>query len=68
MARIIARSTTPSLLTQADTTKAINAYARKHNHFATTVRNDTMLRRAAVEAFRAAHPERLVTFAVYNNR
>lgn len=68
MSRIIARSTEPSLLTQADTTKAINAYARKHNYFATTVRTDTMLRRAAVEAYKARHPERMVKFAVYNVR
>ncbi len=65
MSRVIARSTEPSLLTQADTTKAIAAYARKNNHYASTVRRDSMLKRAAIEAFKAAHPERLVTFAGY---
>lgn len=65
MSRIIARSTEPSLLTQADITKAIAAYARKHNYYASTVRADSMLKRAAIEAFKAKHPERLVTFAVY---
>jgi hypothetical protein len=68
MARIIARSTTPSLLTQADTTKAINAFARKQNYYASTVRTCSDLKRQALEAFKAKHPERLVTFAVYNVR
>jgi hypothetical protein len=66
MARVIARSSAPSLLTQKDTTRAIQAYARRHGMFARTVRSVSSLRSAAVEEFKAAHPEKLVTFAIYN--